>query len=62
MMKKEVFFQSKGFDPITTELAPASDFKFWYAEEYHQQYLIKNPNGYDCHARTGILLPEMATN
>ncbi|MEN9716971.1 MAG: peptide-methionine (S)-S-oxide reductase MsrA, partial [Actinomycetota bacterium] len=28
----------KGFDPITSELAPASNFKFWYAEEYHQQY------------------------
>ena len=51
---------SKGFDPITSELAPASNFKFWYAEEYHQQYLIKNPNGYDCHAHTGILLPQIA--
>jgi peptide-methionine (S)-S-oxide reductase len=50
----------KGFDPITSELAPASNFKFWYAEEYHQQYLIKNPNGYDCHAHTGILLPQIA--
>ena len=52
---------SKGFDTITSELAPASNFKFWYAEEYHQQYLIKNPRGYDCHAHTGILLPEIAT-
>jgi peptide-methionine (S)-S-oxide reductase len=51
--------ESKGFDSITTELAAASQFKFWYAEEYHQQYLIKNPKGYDCHAHTGILLPEM---
>lgn len=48
---------SKGFDPITTELASAEGKKFWYAEEYHQQYLIKNPNGYDCHAHTGIDLP-----
>ena len=50
----------KGFDPITTELAPASNFKFWYAEEYHQQYLIKNPNGYDCHSSTGVAYPETA--
>ena len=43
--------------PVTTEIAPASNFQFWYAEDYHQQYLIKNPNGYDCHAHTGIDLP-----
>ncbi len=48
---------AKGFDPIATELAPAQGKQFWYAEEYHQQYLIKNPNGYDCHAHTGIDLP-----
>lgn len=48
---------SRGFDPITTELAPADGKTFWYAEDYHQQYLIKNPNGYDCHAHTGIDLP-----
>lgn len=48
---------ARGFDPITTELASADGKTFWYAEEYHQQYLIKNPNGYDCHAHTGIDLP-----
>ena len=52
---------AKGFDPITTELASAEGKKFWYAEEYHQQYLIKNPNGYDCHAHTGIDLPAEAS-
>ena len=52
---------SKGLDPITTEIAPAQDKTFWYAEDYHQQYLIKNPNGYDCHAHTGIDLPDYAT-
>jgi peptide-methionine (S)-S-oxide reductase len=51
---------SKGFDPVTTELESAEGKIFWYAEEYHQQYLIKNPNGYDCHAHTGIDLPEIA--
>jgi len=33
-----------GFGEITTEIAPAPEF--YYAEEYHQQYLAKNPNGY----------------
>lgn len=33
-----------GMDEITTEIAPLADF--YYAEEYHQQYLDKNPNGY----------------
>jgi peptide-methionine (S)-S-oxide reductase len=33
-----------GHGPITTEIAPAAEF--YYAEEYHQQYLAKNPNGY----------------
>jgi len=48
---------ARGFDPITTEFASQQGQKFWLAEDYHQQYLIKNPNGYDCHAHTGILLP-----
>jgi peptide-methionine (S)-S-oxide reductase len=33
-----------GHGPITTEIRPAPPF--YYAEEYHQQYLAKNPNGY----------------
>ncbi len=36
-----------GFGDITTEIAPANDF--FYAEEYHQQYLAKNPGGYCNH-------------
>jgi peptide-methionine (S)-S-oxide reductase len=44
-----------GFDPVTTEIAPAG--AFYYAEGYHQQYLAKNPNGYRCHATTGISFP-----
>ena len=35
---------SAGFGPITTEIRAAPDF--YYAEEYHQQYLAKNPDGY----------------
>lgn len=38
--------------PITTEITAAT--KFYSAEDYHQQYLIKNPGGYTCH----ILRPE----
>lgn len=33
-----------GYGQITTEIMPAPDF--YYAEDYHQQYLAKNPNGY----------------
>jgi methionine-S-sulfoxide reductase len=33
--------------PITTEIAQAS--AWWKAEEYHQDYLVKNPGGYSCH-------------
>lgn len=46
-----------GLDPITTELAPAEGRTFYYAEAEHQQYLHKNPMGYDCHANTGYSLP-----
>lgn len=33
--------------PVVTTLEPYT--KFWPAEDYHQDYLIKNPNGYTCH-------------
>jgi len=51
---------AKGYDPITTELKPADAVgPFYYAEDYHQQYLsaAKNPNGYRCHATTGVPFP-----
>ncbi len=41
--------------PITTEILPAPPF--YYAEEYHQQYLAKNPNGYCGLGGTGLTLP-----
>ncbi|HLU52761.1 MAG TPA: peptide-methionine (S)-S-oxide reductase MsrA [Acidimicrobiia bacterium] len=44
-----------GLGEITTEIAPLDTF--YYAEPYHQQYLGKNPNGYDCHVTTGIPYP-----
>ena len=55
---KEVFekaLKSKGFGPITTEIRPAP--QFYYAEDYHQQYLGKNPNGYCGLGGTGVSCP-----
>ena len=42
---------------ITTEIRPASEIAYYYAEDHHQQYLAKNPFGYRCHANTGMPLP-----
>jgi len=44
-----------GYGPITTELAPLDEF--FYAEDYHQQYLAKNPNGYCGIGGTGVACP-----
>ena len=41
-----------GYGPITTEITEAGPF--YYAEEYHQQYLAKNPNGYCGLEGTGV--------
>ena len=41
-----------GYGPITTEIRPAPEF--YYAEDYHQQYLHKNPNGYCGVGGTGV--------
>ncbi len=49
---------ANGFGDVTTEIAPLAEF--YYAEDYHQQYLGKNPNGYDCHANTGMSYPGFA--
>jgi peptide-methionine (S)-S-oxide reductase len=50
----------RGYPEITTEIAPAESLAYYLAEDYHQQYLFKNPNGYRCHARTGVALPALA--
>ncbi len=47
--------RAAGYSEISTEIAPAGPF--YYAEDYHQQYLHKNPWGYDCHSGTGISCP-----
>lgn len=45
----------RGFGAITTEILDAPDF--YYAEDYHQQYLAKNPNGYCGLGGTGVTCP-----
>ena len=45
-----------GFGVITTEIVPIP--AFYYAEDYHQQYLAKNPNGYCGLGGTGVSCPE----
>jgi peptide-methionine (S)-S-oxide reductase len=47
--------QAKGYPEITTEIAKAGPF--YYAEDYHQQYLHKNPNGYCGLGGTGVSCP-----
>jgi len=44
-----------GYDAITTEILPAPEF--YYAEDYHQQYLSKNPGGYCGLGGTGVSCP-----
>jgi len=48
-----------GHGRITTEIAPAGEF--FYAEDYHQQYLAKNPDGYCGLGGTGVACPMGAT-
>jgi len=50
---------ARGYPEITTEIRPAADLTYYLAEDYHQQYLYKNPNGYRCHANTGLALPPL---
>ncbi len=44
-----------GYGAITTEIRPSPEF--YYAEDYHQQYLAKNPGGYCGHGGTGVSCP-----
>ncbi|MBZ8133667.1 peptide-methionine (S)-S-oxide reductase MsrA [Afifella sp. IM 167] len=47
--------KAKGFSPITTEIVEAPEF--YFAEDYHQQYLAKNPGGYCGLGGTGLSCP-----
>lgn len=49
----------EGIGKIVTEITPAAAHPYWLAEEYHQKYLAKNPNGYDCHSSTGVAFPSL---
>ena len=58
----EQMLKADGHGAITTEILPpssrpASDHPFYYAEDYHQQYLAKNPNGYCGLGGTGVACP-----
>jgi peptide-methionine (S)-S-oxide reductase len=48
----QLALDAAGFGPITTEIA--TDVDFWYAEDYHQQYLARNPAGYCGLGGTGV--------
>ncbi|CAB4612746.1 MsrA Peptide methionine sulfoxide reductase [actinobacterium SCGC AAA044-D11] len=54
----KVIYQSllsaEGIGEIVTQIESAEPHIYWLAEEYHQKYLAKNPNGYDCHSSTGV--------
>jgi peptide-methionine (S)-S-oxide reductase len=56
MYQKEL--SAAGYGTITTEIVDASDHPFYYAEDYHQQYLDKNPRGYCPNHSTGVKLPD----
>jgi peptide-methionine (S)-S-oxide reductase len=49
------YLTKAGYGEITTEIAPAAPF--YYAEDYHQQYLAKNPSGYCGIGGTGVSCP-----
>jgi len=53
MFQKEL--DRSGYGRITTEILPAPEF--YYAEDYHQQYLAKNPGGYCGLGGTGVSCP-----
>ena len=60
LLTKDVYqnaLTQNGMDKIVTEILPANGVTYWPAEEYHQKYLAKNPNGYDCHSSTGVAFP-----
>jgi len=52
----QALLTERGFGSITTEIEPAGEF--FYAEDYHQQYLAKNPGGYCNHGFCQVSYPD----
>ena len=52
----------KGIGEIVTEIKSAQGIPYYLAEEYHQRYLAKNPNGSDCHSSTGVSFPSQVSS
>ena len=48
---------ASGYGAVTTEIGPIGENDFFYAEDYHQQYLAKNPDGYCGLGGTGVSCP-----
>lgn len=55
--KYQSALSAEGIGEIVSEILDATGVTFYPAEEYHQRYLEKNPNGYDCHSSTGVAFP-----
>ena len=53
----QALLTADGIGEIVTQIESANPHTYWLAEDYHQKYLAKNPNGYDCHSSTGVLFP-----
>ena len=47
-----------GIGEIVSEILDSAGVTYYLAEEYHQKYLAKNPNGYDCHSSAGVAFPQ----
>ncbi len=54
----QALLTADGIGDIVTQIESAAPRTYWLAEDYHQKYLAKNPNGYDCHSSTGVLFAQ----
>jgi peptide-methionine (S)-S-oxide reductase len=54
----QALLTADGIGEIVTQIESATPHTYWPAEDYHQKYLAKNPNGYDCHSSTGVLFSQ----
>ena len=54
----QALLTADGIGEIVTQIESATPHTYWPAEDYHQKYLAKNQNGYDCHSITGVLFSQ----